>query len=190
MITFIQERSILMVCLILSLTGCASQSNLHTEDGSDLASIVNSDAEHDIVPSGYGRYDIAALHAKNIKGKGVKVAVLDTGIDLTHPDLSAKLLKNFVNKVDTTAQDENDHGTKIAGIINAKENNYALLGVAPQATLFVGKVANDMGDVHVSNLAAGIKWATEQQVDIINISLEFDEDHAELHSAIKEAYDN
>ncbi len=107
------------------------------------------------------------------RGQGVKMAILDTGIDQTHPDLTGRIVatKSFV---DDTVRDENGHGTHVAGIAAGSgvlsEGKY--VGVAPEATLCIGKVLGADGGGSMSHVMAGIEWAVlEQRVQIINLSL-------------------
>ena len=110
------------------------------------------------------------------KGKGVKVAVLDTGIDFTHPDLKSNIAayESFVtdergNKLDP--MDANGHGTHCAGIIAACQNNEGVVGMAPEATIYSGKVMNDQGRGGIAEAIKGVRWAIEQDVDVISMSL-------------------
>ncbi|MNW47014.1 Subtilisin [compost metagenome] len=130
---------------------------------------------------------ISYWHNKDIKGSNVKIALMDTGIDLSNNDLVFVKGANFVGANIENFEDNQGHGTKIAGIIGARENNFNLLGIAPKSDLYVAKVADDNGDVLFENLIDGINWAIKQNVDIINISLEFSEDNEELHNVIKKA---
>ena len=111
-------------------------------------------------------------------GTGVKVAILDTGVETTHIELrdSIAATENFVKDVST---DKNGHGTHVSGIVTAngiyqlnhKEygSNYAT-GVAPGATIIVGKVCGRTG-CRESDIMAGIEWAVEQEADILSMSL-------------------
>lgn len=130
--------------------------------------------------------ELSKWHEKGIKGKDVKIAVLDTGLDLNSKDIAYKEGKNFVGG-SSDFLDNQGHGTKISGIIGAKENDFNLKGVAPLSELYIGKVADENGNVEVENLVKGIDWAIEKDVDIINISLEFPEKHSSLKKAIKRA---
>jgi len=127
---------------------------------------------------------------KNITGKGIKIAVLDTGVDMSSKDLSIIKGVNFVGDNSADYNDDNGHGTKIAGVIGARKNDFNLIGIAPDSDLYIAKVANKHGNVRYEDLVEGIRWAIEQKVDLINISLEFEEDNNALYYAIKEAIDN
>lgn len=126
-------------------------------------------------------------HKKNIKGSNVKIAIMDTGIDFNNKDLVYVKGINFVGENKEDYKDDQGHGTKIAGIIGARENSFNLLGIAPKSQLYIAKVADHNGNVLFEDLIKGIDWAIEQSVDIINISLEFPVENEELHNAIKKA---
>ena len=106
------------------------------------------------------------------QGEGVKVAVIDTGCDLQHPDLVENLLsgKNMINEKKDPI-DGNGHGTHVAGIICASNNDFGVVGVAPKCKVIPIKVLDDNGNGDLITVANGIKWAIEQKVDFITLSL-------------------
>jgi subtilisin family serine protease len=111
-------------------------------------------------------------------GAGVRVAVLDTGIDLDHPDLaanidywdSAKVLEDEIWPW-PYCEDDNGHGTWTAGIIAAADNGMGVIGVAPEATIIVVKVLNSEGAGSFSRIIMGIIYAVVVDADVINMSL-------------------
>ncbi|WP_434028072.1 S8 family peptidase [Streptomyces graminofaciens] len=107
--------------------------------------------------------------AKGYDGKGIKVAVLDTGIDTTHPDLKGQVIasKNFTQA--RTTGDKVGHGTHVASIVAGTGAKYK--GVAPGAKILNGKVLNDEGEGDDSGIIAGMEWAAAQGADIVNLSL-------------------
>lgn len=109
---------------------------------------------------------------KITQGEGVKVAVLDTGCDLDHPDLVNNLLpgKNFVNPR-KDPNDENCHGTHVTGITCAENNDIGMVGVAPKCKVVPVKVLDHKGAGDLLNVANGIRWAADQGVDFIAMSL-------------------
>jgi subtilisin family serine protease len=111
-------------------------------------------------------------HWKQTAGQGIRVAVLDTGIDATHPDLASAIdgTRDFTNSPIGT-NDAQGHGTHTAGIIAARKNNLGVVGVAPECRLLIGKVLGDDGSGLGSWVAAGIDWAIEQGADVISLSL-------------------
>lgn len=105
------------------------------------------------------------------RGAGVKVAVLDGGIDIGHPDLNAnhKGGANFVTS--GPPEDDNGHGTVVAGVIAAEDNGTGVVGVAPEADLYAVKVCNAARQCTTANLRMGINWAKNNGMDVINMSI-------------------
>lgn len=116
-------------------------------------------------------FGIPALWAKG-RGEGVKVAVLDTGAALDHPDLRDQIedAADFTRSK-TGASDTNGHGTHCCGVIAAAENGTGVVGVAPKARLLVGKVLGDSGSGGVSGIARGLRWAADRGAHVISMSL-------------------
>ncbi len=106
------------------------------------------------------------------EGRDVVVAVIDTGADLTHPELAANLVpgKSFIAGADTP-NDDNGHGSHVAGIVAAVANNGGVVGVAPRAKIMPIKALNFLGSGTETGVAAGITWATDHGAQIINMSL-------------------
>ena len=104
------------------------------------------------------------------RGTGVLCADLDTGVNLTHPDLPhAVATVSFVDG--QTVEDGHGHGTHTAGIMAAMDNIGGVVGVAPSASLLIGKVLGDDGSGYDSWVAAGIDWAVQHHARVINMSL-------------------
>ena len=109
---------------------------------------------------------------KHAEGENVKIAVLDTGCDLSHVDLKDNLLPgiNFVNP-SKKPNDQNGHGSHASGIICAQNNEIGMVGVAPKAKVIPVKVLDDSGAGNLINVAKGIRWAADNGADIISMSL-------------------
>lgn len=108
-------------------------------------------------------------------GKGVVVAILDTGI-AKHPDVKIKECKDFSSSkslVDGKCEDKSGHGTHVAGIIAANGGNDSLgiQGVAPEASLYVYKVCANDGSCWADDVAAAIRLAADSEVNIINMGI-------------------
>lgn len=120
-----------------------------------------------------------AVVQAGIKGTSIKVAVLDSGIDYSHPDLidNYKGGYNFVYDNNDPFDDSmsafipSGHGTHVAGIIGARNNGTGVVGVAPEVSLYAVKVltAGLLGDM--SDIIAGIEWAIEHKMQLINMSI-------------------
>jgi subtilisin family serine protease len=140
----------------------------------------------------WGIHEIHAEDAwQKTKGKGVKVGILDTGVDYNHPDLKDNI-KAYVDFTNSPfgALDQQGHGTHVAGIIAAEMNHLGIIGVAPEAELYCAKVLGDHGTGGFDSIIKGLEWAIEQGVDIISMSLGCSmEPPQELNDAIKKASD-
>jgi hypothetical protein len=114
-----------------------------------------------------------AAWQRGLTGKGVKVAVLDTGIDASHPDFAGRIgaTENFSAAPD--AGDHFGHGTHVASITagSGAASGGKYKGVAPEATLLNGKVLDDYGFGDFSGIIAGMEWAAAQGASVINLSL-------------------
>jgi len=128
-------------------------------------------------------YGLPALWSRH-QGAGVRVGVLDTGVDDSHPALQGvvKLHRNFTK--DCSATDTNGHGTHVAGVIAARG---PMTGVAPQAEIVSLKVLNNNGSGSLESVARAILFAIEAKCDIIVMSLGSIVRTADLTDAIKTA---
>ncbi|NBE83302.1 S8 family peptidase [Micromonospora rubida] len=120
-----------------------------------------------------------------LDGTGVKVAVLDSGIDLNHPDFGGGRIVAAVNHTSTPSIHDNfGHGTHVASIIagSGAASNGKYRGVAPGASLMVGKVLGDYGTGSTRNVIAGMEWAAAAGADIVNMSLGGGGDHTSPQS--------
>ncbi len=138
----------------------------------------------EMLPWGVDRID-GELAWASTAGAAVKVAVVDTGIDLSHPDLSANI-KGGYNAINPSksAKDDNGHGTHVAGTIAAIDNEIGVIGVAPQADLYAVKVLDRRGSGWVSDIIEGLDWAVANDIDVINMSLGLSSDLAAFAAAI------
>lgn len=105
---------------------------------------------------------------KRTKGKGVRVCVLDTGVDLNHPDLKIAEAFDFTGR--RNVFDRQRHGTHVCGYINAQHNDQLVRGGAPEAEMFVGKVLDDFGNGLSPWIVAGIRWATQIKAHVLSMS--------------------
>ncbi len=119
------------------------------------------------------------VQESGIDGTGVRVAILDTGIDVTHPEISAAVAATANFSRDAAVTDGAGHGTHVAGIIagegvrpfDDRGDSNRVAGIAPGVELIVGKVCSDEGWCLESDVIAGIEWAISQKAKVINLSL-------------------
>jgi type VII secretion-associated serine protease mycosin len=123
------------------------------------------------------------------KGAGITVAVVDTGMDLGHPDLAGQIVSGYnVRSPAAPPQDDNGHGTMVGGIIAARTNNaLGVVGVAPSARLMPIKVLDSSGSGSDADIAVGIDWARTHHAQVINMSLGGIFDDPMLASAVQQA---
>jgi subtilisin family serine protease len=123
------------------------------------------------VPWGIARVNAPNAWAKT-QGQGVRVAVIDTGIDLNHPDLKANIAGGY-NAIDPSLppQDDNEHGTHVAGTIAGIWNGKGVVGVAPKARLYAVKVLNKKGSASLTSIIKGLVWAGKNNMQVANMSL-------------------
>lgn len=128
------------------------------------------------IPTGIQR--IGAEQSATRSGHGndtsvnANIGIIDTGIDLKHPDLNVVSNVSFVSGI-TSGNDDNGHGTHVAGIAAAKDNDIGVVGVAPGAKLWAIKVLNSAGFGTTADIIAGINYAADhaKELDVINLSL-------------------
>jgi subtilisin len=127
---------------------------------------------------GVDRIDADIVHEYNILGTGVKVAIMDTGIDYNHLDLAANykggydfggIFFGIIN--DDDPMDFNGHGTHCAGIVAAvRGNGIGVIGVAPEADLYAVKVFDDLGYCFYSDVIEGLEWCIKKKIQVISMS--------------------
>jgi serine protease AprX len=107
-----------------------------------------------------------------LRGSGIKIGIVDTGIDPNHPDFEGRIA-GMTSFVGGDGADDNGHGSHVAGIAAgsgaASDGKYR--GVASEATLYAAKVLDARGGGSMSGVMAGIEWAVNQGVHVINLSL-------------------
>ncbi len=115
---------------------------------------------------------VPAVWNSGFTGMGIKLAIVDTGIDPTHPDFSGRIVarKNFVGGGEN---DENGHGTHVASIAagTGSKSGGKYRGVAPDAQLYVAKVLDASGSGSMSGVMSGVEWAVNQGAQVVNLSL-------------------
>jgi len=184
-------------CAVYSVKGHADinqlLSILNQDNRVDLAQLMNTfEVQAMPSPSSYNdpyfdvqyphhTQEVLSLHQKST-GKGVRIAVIDTGMDRQHPDLSGQIVlaKSFLSDDNASSRqfDHDIHGTAIAGIIASRPNNaIGIVGLAPSASLLALKACWQTHSREITaicnsfTLAKALSFAIVQSVDIINLSL-------------------
>lgn len=136
------------------------------------------------LPWGVDRVDAELAFGTN-PGTAVKVGIVDTGIDLTHPDLASNI-KGGVNTINPlkSANDDNGHGTHVAGTAGAVNNDIGVVGVGPEIHLYAIKVLNRQGSGFLSDVIEGLQWAVANNMQVINMSLGTSSDIQSFHDAV------
>ncbi|HAH06400.1 MAG TPA: hypothetical protein DCM05_07725 [Elusimicrobia bacterium] len=139
------------------------------------------------IPWGVARVKAPEAWSRTM-GAGVKVAVIDTGIDCTHSDLASNCAGGF-NALDEAKDpsDDHGHGTHVAGSIAAKKDGKGVVGVAPKAKLYAIKVLDGEGGGTMEGIVNGIAWAVENKMQVINMSLG-GPSSAAMKKAVEKAY--
>src|SRR4051812_2177440 len=158
---------------------CSYPANAYSNGGPPDVGAGPQPVNDPVFPDQWGLTQIKApgAWARGGRGGGVPIAVVDTGVDLAHPDLRA----NIVGGTDLTAaaaqgcpgpQDENGHGTHVAGIAAAITNNgKGVAGTAPDARILPVRVLDKNGSGEPAAVNAGIRWAADHGAKVINLSL-------------------
>lgn len=123
------------------------------------------------------------------KGSGIKVAVMDTGIDLDHPDLLDNT-RGDVNmiKPKKSGDDDDGHGTHVAGIVAGVDNDIGVIGTGPEIYLYAVKVLDHKGRGRLSDLIDGLNWCIENDMHVVNMSFGSLDDNESFHEAILNVY--
>ena len=140
------------------------------------------------LPTGINRVDADLSSTKSGDGSGAvnaDIGILDTGIDLTHPDLNVYRHVTFVSGT-SSGNDDNGHGTAVAGIAAARDNSDGVVGVAPGARLWSIKVLDSSGNGFISDIIEGIDYVTahSDEIDVANLSFGGDGSNTALRTAI------
>ncbi|HHY38761.1 MAG TPA: S8 family peptidase [Clostridia bacterium] len=139
--------------------------------------------DRQVVPWGVKR--IGAPDAWQVgTGKGVKVGVVDTGVDTGHPDLK----QNVKAAVDVTGSgsgmDYHGHGTHVAGTIAAVNNEIGVVGVAPEAEIYAVRAFDRYGRAQISTIVEGVRWCVENGMHVVNMSFGSKDESTALRMAI------
>lgn len=139
----------------------------------------------EVLPWGVDRIDAELVWPLANTADPIKVGIIDTGISNTHPDLLANI-KGGVNTINPRRNwnDDNGHGSHVAGIVAALDNNIGVIGVGPAIDLYAIKVLGASGSGYLSDVIEGIQWAIANKMQVINMSLGTTSNIQSLHDAV------
>ena len=145
----------------------------------------------DVASPSYSTVKSTPAETAPYTGKGIRVAVLDTGIDTDHPDLNVKggICTAAVCANGIAYDDNFGHGTHVAGILAGLKNNCGIVGVAPGIDLFAIKAMNEQGAGSTAQITKGVEWAIQNEIDILNLSISISINDRPLELMLQKAYE-
>jgi len=160
--------------------------NVTTVENDDI--VKTKETSSQIIPYGVNSLNGLKSWESGLTGKGVKVAIIDSGAAI-HSDLNIAGGKSFVSYT-TSYIDDNGHGTHVAGIIGARNNSFGVVGIAPDSDLYALKALDSTGTGYNSDIIKAIDWSIENHMDIINMSLGGSDESYAFQQAIDKAYNS
>ncbi len=160
---------------------------LRIDDDAEVFALGKSQPSQ-VLPWGIDRID-AELAWPITTADPIKVAIIDTGIDLKHPDLKDNI-KGGYNAIYPwkSPKDDNGHGTHVAGIVAALNNTIGVVGVGPQIDLYAVKVLNAAGTGYLSDVIEGLDWAIQNGMQVVNMSLGTSQDVQSFREAVQRVH--
>ncbi len=154
------------------------------KEGSVKGQVISQATE--LLPWGVDRVDAELVWPSGNTADPIKVGIIDTGISNTHPDLLANV-KGGVNTINPRKNwnDDNGHGSHVAGIVAALDNNIGVIGVGPAIDLYAIKVLGANGSGYLSDVIEGLDWAIQNGMQVVNMSLGTSAYNASFEAAIK-----
>ncbi|MBI4042010.1 MAG: S8 family peptidase [Deltaproteobacteria bacterium] len=139
---------------------------------------------------GVKRIGAGTVHDSGNKGTDIKVAVIDSGVDYNHPDITANFAGgyDFVND-DTDPMDDNGHGTHVTGTVAALDNDVGVVGVGPEISIYALKILNSSGSGSWSDAIAALDWAVNNGIQVTNNSYGSGSDPGDVVEAAFDAAD-
>jgi len=172
-----QYQKIFFLVILISISAVLISNQLQSTD--NISILVNNSGPF---------IGTSISYQSGYDGSGIVVSIIDTGVDLNHPDLEGKIIGgyDFVDN-DKIPEDANGHGTQVAGIIAANGN---LKGIAPNSKILMYKVSEDGESVPSNLIIKAIEKSIEDGADIINISLGINQTNTKIDQAVNKAIKN
>lgn len=169
-----------------ALAALASEPGVIYAEADDETEVAGEFVPNDLAPDQDALRRLHAPAAWAIStGEGVRIAVLDTGLDQDHEDFVGKVAMQANFSASPTLDDRHGHGTHVAGIAGAAmDNGVGIAGAGGAATLMIGKVLGDDGKGNTAALVDGIVWAANQGARVINVSVTLKRPSLSLQAAI------
>ena len=172
-----QYQKIFFLAILISISAVLISNQLQSTD--NISILVNNSGPF---------IGTSISYQSGYDGSGIVVSIIDTGIDLNHPDLEGQIIGgyDFVDN-DEIPEDTNGHGTQVAGIIAANGN---LKGIAPNSKILMYKVSEDGESVSSHLIIKAIEKSIEDGADIINISLGINQTNTKIDQVVNKAVKN
>ena len=141
-----------------------------------------------IIPWGIRRIQAPKVWDQ-VSGEGIKVAVIDTGVDLSHPMLAPNLRKGInILHPNRPPNDDNGHGTHVAGTIAATGGKGKIIGVAPDAEIYPVKAFDSKGKALLSDIGKAVEWCMQNNIRLLNMSYGTSNSNPTLEDIYTQAY--
>jgi len=172
-----QYQKIFFLAILISISAVLISNQLQSTD--NISILVNNSGPF---------IGTSISYQSGYDGSGIVISIIDTGIDLNHPDLEGRIIGgyDFVDN-DKIPEDTNGHGTQVAGIIASNGN---LKGIAPNSKILMYKVSEDGESVPSHLIIKAIEKSIEDSADIINISLGINQTNTKIDQVVNEAVKN
>ena len=172
-----QYQKIFFLAILISISAVLISNQLQNTD--NISILVNNSGPF---------IGTSISHQSGYDGSGIVVSIIDTGIDLNHPDLEGQIIGgyDFVDN-DEIPEDTNGHGTQVAGIIASNGN---LKGIAPNSKILMYKVSEDGESVPSDLIIKAIEKSIKDNADIINISLGINQTNTKIDQVVNKAVKN
>ena len=172
-----QYQKIFFLIILISISAVLISNQLQSTD--NISILVNNSGPF---------IGTSISYQSGYDGSGIVVSIIDTGIDLNHPDLEGQIIGgyDFVDN-DEIPEDTNGHGTQVAGIIASNGN---LKGIAPNSKILMYKVSEDGESVPSHLIIKAIEKSIEDNADIINISLGINQTNTKIDQVVNKAVKN